>query len=344
MKAAVLVSPGRFDVTEVAVPDVGPDEVLIKVDRCGVCGTDVHIFNGHYSADKLPLVPGHELAGTVVDTGRDVSGPAIGGKAVVDINFGCGSCFYCRRNEVLNCQQVSQLGIGQDGAFAEYVSVPNRHVIAAPDDMSFETLALTEPLACVVRATKKAHVGIGQSVVVLGAGPIGNLHIQVLRLAGAAPVIVLETNERRANLALKAGADAVAADAEQLKLIVRELTDGRGADVVVECVGLADLYRLAFDIIRPGGHVSAFGLAGETERLALPLLDTVLKENSFKGSVAGMGQDMHDALGLLRHGRIHTDAFVRDLVRLGDIQDAFEQGSSNAEQLKTTIVMNEQAG
>ncbi len=340
MKAAVLVEPGRFEISDVPVPMIGPNDVLIRVHRCGICGTDVHIFNGHYSADRLPLIPGHELAGTIVEAGSEVDGLTVGARAVVDISLGCGTCFYCRRNEVLNCAQVSQLGIGQHGAFADYVAVPASHVIVAPDDMPFDLLALTEPLACVVRATKKAAVELGQSAVVLGAGPIGNLHIQVLRLAGAAPIVVLETDETRRELAIAVGADAVASSGDELRKIVGDLTDGRGADVAVECVGIVELYRLAFEVIRPGGHVSAFGLAGEKARLPLPLLETVLKENFLKGSVAGMGQDMHDALALLRHGRIRTDAFTPNTVKLDRIQTAFEEGATASDHLKTSVVLD----
>ncbi|MEX3007772.1 zinc-binding dehydrogenase [Hoeflea sp. TYP-13] len=343
MKAAVLVAPGRFEVSDVPMPEIGPDEVLIWVERCGICGTDVHIFNGHYSAHNLPLIPGHELAGTIAGLGENVTGLEIGRKAVVDINFGCGNCFYCRRNEILNCASVEQLGIGRDGAFAEFVSVPQRHVITAPDDVPFEILALVEPVACVVRATRKANVGIGQSAVVLGAGPIGNMHIQLLRLAGAAPVVVLEANPYRAELAVAAGADAVVSDALELKAVVSDLTDGRGADVAVECVGIPELYRLAFDVIRPGGHVSAFGLAAEGESHSLPLLETVLRENSLKGSVAGMGQDMHDALVLLRHGRLRTDAFTGSAIGIDRIQTAFEGNDMPSGQLKMSVVMDSAA-
>ena len=339
MKAAVLDVPGKFDVRAVPLPVVGADDVLIRIERCGICGTDVHIFKGHYAADSLPLIPGHELAGTIADVGSAVKGLTAGTKAVVDINLSCGNCFYCRRNELLNCSAISQIGIGQDGAFAEYISVPQRQVIPVPQDMPFEIMALVEPVACVVRATKKARVEIGQSAVVLGAGPIGNIHVQLLRLAGAAPVIVLESNPVRARLARDCGADAVCADAGELAATVKELTDGRGADVVVECVGIPELYKLAFEIIRPGGHVSAFGIASEGQTHVLPLLETVLKENSLKGSVAGMGQDMHDAVALLRHGRLRTDAFTGAALEIDRIQSAFDGSIGDPGQLKTSIVI-----
>ena len=333
----MLVAPRRFEIREVPVPEVGPDEVLIAVDRCGICGTDIHIFNGHYAADRLPMVPGHEFAGTIAALGRDVSGLALGGRAVADINIGCGRCYYCRRNEVLNCAQARQVGISQQGAFAEFVCVPARLVIPAPDHMAFATLALVEPVACVVRAARKARVAFGQSVVILGGGPIGNLHVQMMRLVGAAPIIVAEPVAARAALARDAGADAVVSDPARLRQVVLDHTDGRGADVAIESVGRGPLYALALELIRPGGHVAAFGITGPDDALALPILDTVLRELSVKGSVAGMGEDMHDALTLLRHGRFRLDAFTGAAFPLREIQAAFDGLAADPAVLKVQI-------
>lgn len=339
MQAALLVAPHRFEVREVAVPAIGADDVLIKVDRCGICGTDIHIFNGHYAADRLPLVPGHEFAGTVHRLGERVSGLRPGQRVVADINIGCGHCYYCRRNEILNCSEVRQVGIHRDGAFAEYVAVPGRLVIAAPDEAEPALLALTEPVACVVRAARKADIGFGRSVVVLGAGPIGNLHIQMMRLVGAAPIIAVELSPERAELARQAGADAVVTDPAAIESSVRAMTGGRGADMVIESVGVPALYAKAFELIRPGGHVAAFGITGPADSVPLALLDTVLKENSLKGSVAGMGEDMHDALTLILHKRFLTQAFTASAFPLASIQEAFETLKDRPGVLKTQIVL-----
>ena len=339
MKAAVLVEPRRLELREVPLPAVGPDDVLIKVERCGICGTDLHMFNGHYAADQMPIIPGHEFSGTVTDTGVNVRGFPVGTSVVADINIGCGHCFYCRRNEVLNCAEVVQVGISRDGAFAEYVSVPARLVIPVPAEAPFDLLALTEPVACVVRAARKADIRFGQSVVIFGAGPIGNLHVQMMRVVGAAPIIVVEISPDRARMALEAGADVVITDPFTVKETVLAHTGGRGADVVIESVGVPALYRQAFDLIRPGGHVAAFGITGPDEIMPLPLLSTVLREYSLKGSVAGMGEDMHDALTLLLHGRFRTDAFRAEQFSLDNIQAAFESVPNNPAALKVQIAM-----
>lgn len=339
MLAAVLTEPRRFALRQVPIPPVGPDDALIRVARTGICGTDIHIFNGHYAADRLPLIPGHEFTGTIADLGARVRHLAVGARVVVDINIGCGTCFFCARNEVLNCPEVAQVGITCDGAFAEFVSVPARVVLPAPDGVPDAVLALTEPLACVVRAARKARAGVAHSVVILGAGPIGNLHIQMMRLVGAAPIIAADLSPDRCALALAAGADAAVSDPADLPGIVRERTGGRGADIVIESVGHPALYAQAFQLIRKGGHVAAFGLASPGQTVPLDLLRTVLQETSVKGSVAGMGRDMSDALTLLSHNRIQTAPFTGASFPLARIQHAFETLGDRTDALKTQITI-----
>lgn len=337
MRAAVLVAPGRFDLREVPVPDIGHEDALIRVSRTGICGTDMHIFHGHYAADHLPLIPGHEFCGSVAACGANVRHLTEGQRVVADINIGCGTCYWCRRNEILNCPTMVQVGIGRDGAFADYVAVPARLVIPAPDRITDAVLALTEPVACVVRAARKAGVGFGQSVVILGAGPMGNLHVQMMRLVGAAPIIVADLSLDRCQMALEAGADAVVKDPAMLRETVMALTGGRGADLVIESVGLTRLYAVAQTLIRKGGHIAFFGLTGPDQALPVDILQTILQENSLKGSVAGMGEDMHDALTLLSHGRFRTDAFTSASYALDDIQAAFNSFASRPQDLKTQI-------
>lgn len=339
MKAAILTAPQRFDVRDVPMPSVGPDDALIRVRRTGICGTDVHIFNGHYAADRLPMIPGHEFCGEVAGFGQNVRHLREGQRVVADINIGCGTCYWCRRNEILNCPTMTQVGIGRDGAFAEYVALPARLVIAAPDTVSDAVLALTEPVACVVRAARKAQVRFGQSVVILGAGPVGNLHVQMMRLVGAAPIVVADLSPERCQMALDCGADAAFSDPDQLHAHVMDLTQGRGADVVIESVGSPRLYATAQTLIRKGGHLAFFGLTGPDQALPVDILRTILEENSLKGSVAGMGEDMHDALTLLCHGRFKTDAFTAASFPLDDIQAAFETLAARPADLKTQILI-----
>lgn len=339
MRAAVLVEPRRFDLRQVGIPEIGPDDALIRVSRTGICGTDLHIFQGHYAADRLPMIPGHEFCGTIAALGSNVRHLSLGQQVVADINIGCGTCFWCRRNEVLNCPDMAQLGISRDGAFAEYVSLPARLVLPVPEGVPPEVQALVEPVACVVRAARKARVTFGQSAVVLGAGPIGNLHVQMLRLCGAAPIIVADLSPDRCQMALEAGADIAISDPSTLRDAVLQATQGRGGDLVIESVGSPRLYAQALTLIRKGGHVAFFGLTGPGEAVSLDILQTVLQENSLKGSVAGMGEDMHNALTLLSHNRFRTEAFTRASFPLDQIQQAFDTMADRPAELKTQIVI-----
>ncbi len=343
MKAAVLVKPGLFEIEERPIPKPGRGEALIRITRTGICGTDIHIFHGHYAAESLPMIPGHEFTGRIQSLGEGVEGLTVGGKVVVDTNVGCGRCYWCRRNEILNCPTMKQMGIHADGGFCEYMVVPARLVIPAPEHIPDEVLALTEPLACVVRAARKARVTFGQSVLVIGAGPIGNLHVQLMRTIGAAPIIVTDLSEDRVQMAVAGGADIGVSDPAQLTEAVMQATDGRGTDIVIESVGNLALYSQAQRLMRKGGHLAFFGLTGPEEALPMPILDTILRENSAKGSVAGMGEDMHDALTLLVHGRIDTTPFTGATYALEDIQSAFDSFADRPMDLKTQIVMEEES-
>jgi len=298
----------------------------------------VHIFNGHYAADRLPLIPGHEFCGTVAAFGSNVRHLAEGQRVVADVNIGCGTCYWCRRNEILNCPTMAQVGIGRNGAFAEHVALPARLVIPAPDGVSDAVLALTEPVACVVRAARKAQVGFGQSVAILGAGPVGNLHVQMMRLVGAAPIIVADLSPERCQMALDVGADSAVSDPDKMHARVMAMTQGRGTDLVIESFGSPRLYATAQTLIRKGGHVAFFGLTGPDKALSVDILRTILEENSLKGSVAGMGEDMHDALTLLGHGRFKTEAFTRSSFPLDRVQEAFETLADRPGDLKTQIM------
>ncbi|MFL9988749.1 zinc-dependent alcohol dehydrogenase [Paraburkholderia sediminicola] len=337
MKAAVLVAPRQFELRDVPVPEYGASDVLIKVERCGICGTDLHIYHGNYSANRLPLIPGHEFSGTIAEMGSDVKGLRVGQPVTADINLGCRSCFYCRKNEILNCAQMVQLGIHVNGGMAEYVRVPAYAVVPLPAAMSIEEGTMVEPLSCIVRAFRKSHLRLGESVLVIGAGPIGQMHLQLALRSGAAPVIVIEPNAQRAQLAKDLGADFVVTDAAQLETTVRAATDGRGVDVAIESVGSTELYERALALIRPGGRVIAFGLAKPGHTFRISALDFVLREQGVQASVAGMGDDMHEAATLLGYKRVDVAPFLTTIYWLDDVEHAFARLAEDRSVLKIQL-------
>jgi threonine dehydrogenase-like Zn-dependent dehydrogenase len=277
--------------------------------------------------------------GTAFGLGSDASSVRVGTPVAADINVGCGRCFHCRKNEELLCSQISQIGIHRNGAFAEYVLVPERLIVPIPEDMPFEIAALTEPLSCCIRSFTRSNVKAGASVLILGTGPIGNLHVQMARLVGAAPIIAVDLNPARAEAAKAVGADVVITSPDDVDRVVRQYTDGRGADVVIESVGSAKLSEQALQLVRPGGRVAALGVAGADARSQFAPLHIVMKEIGMKGTVASSGDDFHQALTLLKYDRIKTDCFTYVVRNLEDSQRAIEEFMSDPKISKIQIVL-----
>ena len=170
MKAAVFEKVGQIKVKEVPVPEIGDNDVLIKVKYTGICGTDWSIYNGWYSADKLPMIPGHEFSGVIAKLGKNARDLKEGDRVTADINMSCGTCFYCMRGEKLLCDNFTQLGIHTDGTFAEYVKAPAAQVHKLPENLSFEEGAFIEPVSCVIHAAKAMDARLGSSVAIIGCG------------------------------------------------------------------------------------------------------------------------------------------------------------------------------
>lgn len=259
MRAAVYEGEGRLVVRDVPDPIPAPDEVLIEVEACGVCGSDVQIINvppGHPSTP--PVVIGHEFVGWIRAAGSAVRDAAIGARVVVDPDPKCGACDPCRSGRPANCVNIVALGVYRDGALARYVTTPANTVYPISADVSAEMAALVEPLACVVNGTNRASIRPGESAVVFGAGAIGCLFIAVLRASGAAKIVAVEPSAHRAPVALAVGADVVVTPEEWAARRV-ELMPG-GADVVVDAVG--SVLPQAIEAAGMGARVVIFGMNG----------------------------------------------------------------------------------
>jgi len=325
MKAAVIEKPERLVIKQVPVPEINDDEVLIKMKYTGICGTDWSIFTGKYSADRLPLIPGHEFSGNVAKVGKNAEGISEGDPVTADINMSCGHCFYCRRGQKLMCREFTQLGIHKDGSYAEYVKAPWEQVHVLPESLDMMTGAFIEPVSCVIHSAKAMKVEIGSSIAIIGSG-LGVLHAAVARHRGAAPVIVIGRNDIKLKIAKEMGADfTINIKKEDPVETVRELTEGRGADYVVEAVGTPQTYEQAFEMVRPGGTVAAFGITGVDDIVRVKSFDLVLGEKNVAGSCAGVGKDWNDAIALLRYGRIRPESLFSMVVPLEDLQQALEQ-------------------
>jgi len=326
MKAAVFEQVGVIKVKEVPVPEINDYEVLIKVKNTGICGTDWSIYNGWYSSDKLPMIPGHEFSGVIAKVGKNVSGLHEGDRVTADINMSCGNCYYCIRGDQLLCDKFTQLGIHTDGTFAEYVKAPAVNVHVLPDNLSFEEGAFIEPVSCVIHAAKALNARQGSSFAVLGDG-LGVLHARMAVLRACAPVIIFGKNRKRLGIAKDMGADYAfhVDDIDDPVEEVMKLTEGRGADYVIEAVGSTKTYEQAFAMLRRGGTLSSFGITEEQDTMSIRPFEFVLGEKKITGSCAGIGSDWPEAITLLSNGRINPRPLFSLKVPLEDLEWALHE-------------------
>ena len=305
---------GQRDVRldEVPVPSPRSDQALIEIEWCGICGTDLEEYADgpvtipqvahSLTGRRAPITLGHEIVGRVAEPARDGSGPPEGARVIPDVVLGCGECWWCRRHEEGLCARHAVVGLHADGGLSEYVASKAATCVPVPDGLDADVAALAEPTSVAVRALRKVPYPVGSNVLVVGAGTIGLLVIQVARNSGASTVVAVDTKPRRRDLALALGAD-FASEPDGLEKLLSEATGGVGPDVVIECSGVPGLARQAIRMTRRGGTAVLVGIHGKEE--PFDLLDTVLGEKRIVGSAAHLwDEDVATAVNLLARGRI----------------------------------------
>ncbi len=321
MKAAMLYKPGDVQVVDVDPPAPGPGEVLIRIQACGVCGTDHSLFVGGFPA-VFPVIIGHEFSGVVAGVGDGVKSVAVGERVTVDPNRVCRVCDYCRMGSEHLCENLCSMGVHIHGADAEYCVMPAANVYPIPDNLAFEVAAFCEPLACAIRGVEMAHIRPGDTVLILGAGGMGNLLTQLSVHAGAARVIVSEPIAHRREKALENGATTVInptqqdVDAELRK--IRRI----GADVVFEAAGNLRLQAAAVYYARRGGQVVWFGCSpmnGVIEINPYYVNDAELKiSGSFNNPF-----NTARAIAMLASGKVRVDNLISHHFPLADYPAVF---------------------
>ncbi len=266
MKGLVFLGDGKYEIKQVPFPKIKrANEVILKIEACSICGTDVHILDvppGHPA--NVGTILGHEMVGEIVEVGLGVKNYTIGERVSLDPNLFCGDCFFCKKGQTNMCENNTCLGIFLDGGFSEYCVVPDNALIRLPKDMPIERAVFIEPLAGVVNAVRKLNVKVGETAVILGAGPIGLYFVQMLKASGVRKILVVELSEYRKNFALKLGADIVIDSTRDnvKKAILKETIFG--ADMVIDCVGT--LLKDATDYVRNGGRILLFGINWSKEQ------------------------------------------------------------------------------
>jgi L-iditol 2-dehydrogenase len=344
MIAAVFDGPGTLEVREVDTPAVGPGEVLVKVGANTVCGTDLRVLRGEKTAGiSPPAIIGHEVAGHVAEVGGGVGGFEVGVPVVITPMIPCLRCFYCKRDMENVCENVSAVGYQIAGGLSEYMKVPAEALaagclFAAREDLPSERLALVEPLSACVYGQRRSPVEVGDVVLILGAGPIGLFHLQLALLAGAGTVIVSQPSEARRALASEFGAHVVVdPTSEDLSEVVAQHTSGRGADVVIVCIGLPQLVNDALRLARKGGRVNVFaGLSGEGwAEVEANLIH--YNELRVTGQTGTRRLEFEKALELIESGRVDTEKMVTHRFALHDAARAIETVSSG-EGIKVAVM------
>lgn len=283
MRALVFEDIRTPVVKEVPIPGIGAQDVLIRVKAAGICGTDVHIYEGEYFSE-FPLIPGHEFSGVVEDIGEKVTTVLPGERVTADPNIGCGKCYFCKINQQNQCENLGAVGVTRDGAFAEYLVVPEEKVFSI-GDMSFEDAAMIEPTACVVYGLQQHPVPLGAEVLIFGAGPIGLTLLQLIKHGGASRVVMVEKRQNRIDLAYSLGADIViSADGNETEAL-KDLSS-TGFDVVLDATGIPKVVEGMIHFVRNCGILFFFGVCPKDDLIWISPYEIFRRDLKVCGSFA----------------------------------------------------------
>ncbi|CAM4238413.1 zinc-binding dehydrogenase [Paenibacillus phoenicis] len=328
---------GNLEVMEVEEPQIGPDQVKIEVKYAGVCGTDLHTYEGKYKV-KAPVTLGHEFSGQVVEVGANVEGIQVGDRVTSETTFFiCGECRYCKSRQYNLCASRRGLGTQQNGGFAKYVVARKESVHKLPDNVDYLSAALTEPLACAHHAVSKAGIKEGEVVVVLGPGPIGLLTAQIAKSLGATVIITgLSKDKVRLEKALELGIDyAVNIQNEDLKELANGLTNGYGADVVLECTGAVPAVAMGLDVLAKQGRYVQVGIFASPE-IPVDFEKIIQKEISVIGCRSQNPFDWEPSLRLMNEQRVNAKALVTHKFPITEWAEAFKL-MRNGEAIKVVL-------
>jgi|HubBroStandDraft_6_1064221.scaffolds.fasta_scaffold14702_4 L-iditol 2-dehydrogenase len=346
MKSLLLKEYLQLELTDFPEPKPGPGEVLIRVAACGICGSDVHGYDGTSGRRIPPIVMGHEAAGIVAATGAGVSGFKPGDRVTFDSTVYCGECAFCKRGEVNLCDRREVIGVScgdyrRHGAFAEYIAVPERILYRLPEAMSFPEAAMLEAVSVALHAVHVTGDVKGQTVLVIGAGMIGLLTMQAARAVGAARVMIADIDATRLNLARSLGNDGVFnLSGGELTQEILQQTGGVGSDVVLEAVGRNETIATAIDSVRKGGTVTLIG--NITPKVELPLQKVVSRQIRLQGSAASAGE-YPEAIDLVASGKIKVKPLITAVAPLEDGPQWFKRLYDHEPNLMKIVLTADQA-
>jgi L-iditol 2-dehydrogenase len=328
MKSLLLSEYNHLEIADMPLPAVGPEEVLVRVEACGICGSDVHGYDGSSGRRIPPIVMGHEAAGVVAAIGSGVRGYAEGDRVTFDSTVYCGECAYCAVGEVNLCDNRQVIGVScgdyrRHGAFAEFVVVPQRILYPLSANISFAEAAMLEAVSVALHGVRVSEVKGGETALVIGAGMIGLLTLQAARAAGCSPVYITDVDATRLDLAAQVGAERILhCSGAELVSAVQKLTGGRGVDIVYEAVGRNETVAAAIDCTRKGGTVTLIG--NITPEVTIHLQKVVSRQIRLQGSCASSGE-YPQAIELIANGKIQVKPLITAVAALEEGPRWFER-------------------
>jgi L-iditol 2-dehydrogenase len=328
VKALLLSQYKNVELTAMDEPAFAANEVLVRVRACGICGSDIHGYDGSTGRRIPPLVMGHEAAGEVAALGSSVQGWQVGERVTFDSTISCGICAYCRQGLMNLCDNRRVIGVSCDeyrrhGAFAEYVAVPEHILYRIPDGVSDEQAAMVEPVSIAFHAANLTPMQINDTAVIVGAGMIGLLLIQTLRLAGCGQIIAVDVDPARLAMAERFGADlSLPSDTDEVRQAVYQHTHGRGADIAFDVVGINPAFAVALASLKKGGRLTLVG--NLSPKVDLPLQQVVTRQVALQGSCASNGE-YGACLDMIRRGAIQVDPIISAVAPLEEGAQWFER-------------------
>jgi L-iditol 2-dehydrogenase len=337
MRVAMYYNNRDVRLEEMPVPEIGPGELLVRVKASGICGTDVMEW---YRIQKAPLVLGHEIAGEIAGVGENVERYRVGDRVFVSHHVSCGRCRYCLSGHQSVCDTLRRTHF-DPGGFAEYIRVPQINVelgtFLLPDELSFEEGSFIEPVGCVVRAQRFARLQPGQSVLVIGSGISGLLHIQAARVNGAARIVATDINDFRLKAAVELGADAAIHAAGDVPHKLREINEGRLADLVIVCAGAMPAVQQAIASVDRGGTLLFFAPTAAGVKIPIPLYDFWRDEITVTTAYAASSEDIKKAIEWLCSGRLKVSEMVTHRLGLAEAGTGFQLVANAQDSIKVII-------
>lgn len=339
MKAVQVPEAHKIKIIEQKNPEIQHDnEVLVKVKRVGICGSDMHIYHGTNPLATLPRVVGHEVTGEVIQIGSSVKSLEIGDHVVVEpINY-CGECYACRKGRPNVCKELSVFGVHEDGGMREFIVLPEKQLHVVDKELSWDEAVLAEPYTIGAQAVWRGNVEQGDTVLIQGCGPIGICILKLAKIAGAT-VYMADLNEERLAFAKECGADEIInVGTESVKERILELTSKEGANVVIDAVGLPATAELSIDVVSPAGSVVILGF--DERPSAIPQLPITKKEINIVGSRLQTNQ-FGKVISFLNSGELKSDGLITHKFSVDEIQEAFAFVENNPDKVRKALIVFE---